>query len=113
APPPQHFRDYVPSAHPGCLAPHAWLGDGASLYDHFGSGFTLLADGGDDGAVDAALVAATRAGMPLAYLAAPSPEGGDLYQARYTLIRPDQHVAWRGNSLDGFAVVIGRVTGRA
>jgi hypothetical protein len=23
----------------------------------------------------------------------------DLYQARYALVRPDQHVAWRGNAL--------------
>ena len=31
-----------PSAYPGCLAPHAWLADGSSLYDHFGVGLTLL-----------------------------------------------------------------------
>ena len=42
-PPPRHWRDYVPSAHPGCRAPHAWLADGSSLFDHFGWGFTLLA----------------------------------------------------------------------
>ena len=34
--------DYHPSAAPGCLAPHQWLEDGSSLYDHFGQGFTLL-----------------------------------------------------------------------
>src|SRR3954454_16547704 len=36
--------NYQPCARPGCLAPHAWLDDGASLYDKFGLGFTLLAD---------------------------------------------------------------------
>ena len=41
-PPLDHFMLYVPSAHPGCLAPHLWLNDGSSLYDHFGEGFTLL-----------------------------------------------------------------------
>ena len=35
-------RTTRPRAHPGCLAPHAWLADGSSLYDHFGPGFTLL-----------------------------------------------------------------------
>ena len=35
-------RSFEPSAHPGCLAPHAWLADGSSLYDHFGLGFSLL-----------------------------------------------------------------------
>ena len=41
-PPPDHFMLYMPSAHPGCLAPHLWLADGSSLYDHFGDGFTVL-----------------------------------------------------------------------
>src|SRR5204863_1573319 len=31
-PPAEHFMLYVPSAHPGCLAPHLWLSDGPSLY---------------------------------------------------------------------------------
>ena len=34
--------DYVPSAIPGCRAPHRWLADGRSLFDRFGAGFTLL-----------------------------------------------------------------------
>jgi hypothetical protein len=29
-----------------------------------------------------------------------------LYGARFALIRPDQHIAWRGDSLDDFAVVL-------
>ncbi len=41
-PPIEHHANYQPSAHPGCLAPHAWLEDGSSLYDHFGQGFSLL-----------------------------------------------------------------------
>ena len=42
APPVEHHANYQPSAHPGCLAPHAWLDDGSSLYDHFGRRFSLL-----------------------------------------------------------------------
>ncbi len=113
APPRQTSRDYVPSAHPGCLAPHAWLADGSSLYDHFGTGFTLLADGADDLEIDTALVASTRIGLPLAYIAAPSRDVAALYAARYTLIRPDQHVAWRGDSLAGFEKVLNQVAGHS
>ncbi len=36
--PPPTFGDYVPTAAPGIRAPHMWLPDGSSLYDHFGSG---------------------------------------------------------------------------
>src|SRR5262249_35421716 len=109
-----HYRDYVPSAHPGCLAPHAWLADGSSLYDHFGSGFTLLVNrAGDDLAIDAALRASLKLGVPLTPLPAPARHLGDLYAAPYVLIRPDQHVAWRGASLDGFGAILQRVTGTA
>jgi len=90
APPPRDFRKYQPSAHPGCIAPHVWLEDGSSLYDHFGQGFTLLATDGS-----AISPAATK--FPLKILR----QAGlrDLYGARYALIRPDQHVAWRGDEL--------------
>jgi hypothetical protein len=97
APPPRDFRNYVPSAHPGCIAPHAWLEDGSSLYDHFGRDFTLLVT--DDSSVR---------NVPAKILK--RPELRDLYQARYTLIRPDQHVAWRGDAWD--AQVLDVVTGR-
>ena len=41
--PARDFINYVPTSRPGALAPHAWLHDGSSLYDHFGQGYTLLA----------------------------------------------------------------------
>ena len=59
-PPPDHFMLYVPSAHPGCLAPHLWLSDGSSLYDHFGEGFTLLVTDGDLQATDEFVAAAAE-----------------------------------------------------
>ena len=52
---------YVPSAHPGCLAPHLWLTDGSSLYDHFGPGFTPLITEGDERAADRLAEARIRA----------------------------------------------------
>ncbi len=113
-PPADHFMLYVPSAHPGCLAPHLWLADGSSLYDHFGEGFTLLvADGDPD---DAAVLAkaAARRNLPLKLLSLPDARLRGRYEARFALIRPDQHVAWRGDALpDDVDGLLGRVTGSA
>ena len=102
APPSRDFQNYLPSAHPGCIAPHAWLADGSSLYDHFGQGFTLLA-------TDGAMPSIAAPSVPLKVVK----QAGlrDLYQARYALIRPDQHVAWRGDSLA--PEIFDRVTGRS
>ena len=111
-PPPEHHAHYVPSACPGCLAPHAWLHDGSSLYDHFGPGLTLLeTDGGDGAPLDAE---AARLGIPLTRLAPQDGRLRGLYRARFALIRPDQHVAWRGDALphDG-AALLRHVTGQA
>ena len=94
------FINYVPSARPGSLAPHAWLHDGTSLYDHFGNGYTLLATAGADShALERAREAAAAAGVPFKVIKPHEPAVKDLYQARYALIRPDQHVGWRGNAL--------------
>jgi 2-polyprenyl-6-methoxyphenol hydroxylase-like FAD-dependent oxidoreductase len=110
SPPPQTSRDYVPSSCPGRLAPHAWLADGSSLYDRFGAGFTLLSDGGADEAA-AAGAAAQALGIPLTLLPAPSRDVAALYEARHVLIRPDQHVAWRGDAPADWASVLRQVTG--
>ena len=109
------FINYVPSSRPGHLAPHAWLHDGSSLYDHFGQGFTLLDSGRNVTAdVDGAHRAAHEAGVPLTVIRPSEPGLPGLYPTRFTLIRPDQHVAWRGNEWpqDG-AALLRRVTGRS
>ena len=112
--PAHDFLNYVPCARPGCLAPHAWLHDGSSLYDHFGKGFTLLASGeADTAGIAAAGAAARAAGVPLKILQPAEPVLADLYQAPYVLIRPDQHVAWRGARMPANAhALFEQVTGR-
>jgi 2-polyprenyl-6-methoxyphenol hydroxylase-like FAD-dependent oxidoreductase len=100
-PPAWHFSDYCPSASPGCLAPHLWLADGDSLYDRFGADFTLLITGpGAEGDIEQLRTAAGACGMPLTILNPGDDRLRDLYGARLALIRPDQHVAWRGDRLD-------------
>jgi 2-polyprenyl-6-methoxyphenol hydroxylase-like FAD-dependent oxidoreductase len=113
-PPAQDFLNYVPSARPGCLAPHAWLHDGSSIYDHFGQGFTLLATGGvTDSELEEAKLAARDSNVPLTVIQPGEPALPDLYRARLTLIRPDQHVAWRADEWpsDGKNLLM-RVAGR-
>jgi len=96
-PPPEQPARYLPSATPGGRAPHVWLPDGSSLFDAFGSGFTLLRLSGDRGGeLDQA--AALR-GLPLRIVDVPGSAARDLYERDLALIRPDQHVAWRGNTL--------------
>ncbi len=112
---PPDFVNYVPTSRPGHLAPHAWLHDGSSLYDHFGKGYTLLDCGGAAvSAEGSARQAARDAGMPLTVIRPAVPGLPGLYPTRYTLIRPDQHVAWRGDAWPADGVqLLRRVTGRA
>ncbi len=112
-PPEEHLSDYLPSARPGCLAPHAWLADGSSLYDHFGPGFTLLATDGNGG-TDALAKAAARRGVPFEVIAPGHPGHPGLherYGARFALIRPDQYVAWRGDRVPDPDALLEHVTG--
>ncbi|WP_294017454.1 FAD-dependent monooxygenase [Sphingomonas sp.] len=89
---------YRPSSGPGCLAPHAWMGDGRSLYDLFGQGFTLLvtsAAPAED--IAAAEQDANARGVPLTIVRLPSDVTARAYPRALTLVRSDQYVAWRGD----------------
>jgi 2-polyprenyl-6-methoxyphenol hydroxylase-like FAD-dependent oxidoreductase len=113
--PVQDFVNYVPSSRPGHLAPHAWMHDGSSLYDHFGQCFTLLASkDAPSEAIDQARRQAKASGMPLKVIQPNEPGIAELYPTRFTLIRPDQHVAWRGNAWPHASNgLIEQVSGRA
>ena len=112
APPPEHFMLYTPSAHPGCLAPHIWLEDGSSLYDHFGDGFTLLVTDGEEADAGPLAAAMAKLNVPLKVLSPDDARLHERYQARFALIRPDQHVAWRGDQFPpNLPSLISHVTG--
>ena len=114
SPPPMRAGTvYQPSAHPGCVAPHLWLRDGSSLYDHWGPGFTLLVcgDGHEDG-IASFRAAAHRVRVPLAVVAPGDHRLASRYGASLALVRPDGHVAWRGMAApDNPAAVLDAVRG--
>jgi len=82
---------------PGCRVPHVWLEGGRSLYDAMGPDYTLLRLD-PTARVDSIVAAAAQRGLPLAVLDVRSPEASQLYRHRLVLVRPDQHVAWRGDA---------------
>ena len=110
-PPADSINNYVPSACPGGCAPHLWLPDGRSLYDALGFEFTVVRSGPKPPDAASFKTVAAALGIPLAVVDVASEEARDLYGADLALIRPDQIVAWRGNTASGAADVLRRAVG--
>jgi FAD binding domain-containing protein/aromatic ring hydroxylase-like protein len=107
------MNSYTPSTVPGCRTPHLWREDGGSLYDAMGPEFTLLRF---DSAVDVAALelAARNRGVPLKILDVARAAAAMFDEAALVLSRPDQHVAWRGDTLPADPLaLIDRVRGAA
>jgi 2-polyprenyl-6-methoxyphenol hydroxylase-like FAD-dependent oxidoreductase len=101
---------FIPSARPGSRAPHVWLGDGRSTLDLFGRGFVLLRFGETRTAYLEG--AAASRGVPLTVVDCDQAEVAALYERQLVLVRPDGHVAWRGNNApDNATALIDRVRG--
>jgi len=104
-PTPDDDSIYVPTARPGSRAPHAWLADGRSTLDLFGRGFVLLVfrPAADSSALQAACA---RRSVPLHIEPIADPAVAALYERALVLVRPDGHVAWRGDAvLDAYKIV--------
>jgi 2-polyprenyl-6-methoxyphenol hydroxylase-like FAD-dependent oxidoreductase len=112
AAPPDEPGDYVPSARPGSRAPHVDLRDGRSILDLFGRGFVLLQFGGDAPDGSSLEAAAAARGVPLESVPLHEADAASLYGCRLALVRPDGHIAWRGDALPRDAgAMIDRVRG--
>lgn len=110
--PPDLPNSYTPSARAGSRAPHAWLPDRRALFDLLGPGYSLLRLGGSRADATDLMDAAKRRQVPLDVVDVAGDETRDLYGRDLVLIRPDQHVAWRGNAPpDDSAALIDLVRG--
>lgn len=111
--PPDHPQVYTPSARPGSRAPHVMLADGRSTLDLVGPGFTLFDLGAAAESARQFDDAARRLGIPLRVARLNEPPVAQSYERRLVLVRPDGHVAWRGDAAPADAVdILLRVTGR-
>ena len=87
---------YEPHSRPGVRLPHMWLDDGRAMQDVLGDDYTLLDLCGD--CATAPLQAAFKhLGVPLSVLRLNEPRVRAVYGASVFLLRPDLHIAWRGD----------------
>ena len=91
-------NSYTQTSRPGHRAPHVWLAEGRSTIDLFGKGFVLLRFA-KNLAVDALEGAANARGVPLSVVDIDHAEAARIYEQPLVLVRPDGHVAWRGETL--------------
>jgi 2-polyprenyl-6-methoxyphenol hydroxylase-like FAD-dependent oxidoreductase len=109
--PPDTVSTYEQTARPGHRAPHVWLAPGRSTLDMFGREFVLLRldpEVSTRGFEDAA----QARGMPMRVETVESAEAKAVYARALVLVRPDGHVAWRGDRVpDDVAAVVDRVCG--
>ena len=103
---------YIPTTAPGARMPSVLLSDGTPIFDRLGLWFTLVCFGA---APSEALVgAAARRGVPLDVLRIDDPATVLVYGLGLLLIRPDQHIAWRGPSCEharAADAIVSRVAG--
>jgi 2-polyprenyl-6-methoxyphenol hydroxylase-like FAD-dependent oxidoreductase len=95
--PADHMHAYAPGTQPGTRPPSLFLDDGQAIFDLFGLGFTLLRFADLD--ADPLAAAAANRGVPLKIVDIRDSRARTLYERDLVLIRPDHHVAWRGDTV--------------
>jgi 2-polyprenyl-6-methoxyphenol hydroxylase-like FAD-dependent oxidoreductase len=107
---------YADDPRPGHRAPDGLVDPyGGTLYDRIGNNFALLVLAPDRAAEAAFVAEAAGRGLPFTVVHLIDPEVRELYGADHILVRPDQHVAWRGDQLPagGAGAVLDLVLGVA
>jgi 2-polyprenyl-6-methoxyphenol hydroxylase-like FAD-dependent oxidoreductase len=95
------YSHYEPTTRPGGRAPHAWLADGRSTLDLFGKSFVLAVfPNAPEHDISALTQALKEKGVPVTIERLADPQVEKLYERAMVLVRPDGHVAWRGNAVD-------------
>jgi len=90
------LREYRPTTWPGARLPHVWRDDGSAVQDHIPDGYVILklcGTSADAGGLERAIRAY---GAPATVLDVPDRTVREVYGHDLILLRPDLHVAWRG-----------------
>jgi len=90
-------------ARPGHHLSPQELSSGRNLYQELGGGFTLVALDADVSDVAAFRMAAAGRGIPLTAITDNLAGGRERMESRLILVRPDQFVAWAGDTAGGHA----------
>lgn len=111
-PDPNSF-DYTPTTWPGSRLPHVWLSDGSAVQDLIKPNcYTLVNLSGDSDANGVFAKEFEKFSVPFEVLAIESAAAKQVYERDLLLLRPDMHVAWRGDLVPAdVAGVVSRVTG--
>jgi hypothetical protein len=95
---PEHdFRQYVPTTWPGARLPHVWLDGHSAIQDRIRRGYTLLRLGRSKEDLSGLEHSMKARGAPFEVLDIPDAVARDVYGFDLILLRPDLHIAWRGN----------------
>lgn len=86
------------TARPGHHLPPCPLTSGKDVFEELGAGFTLIGLGADDDAVAALVDSAAEFGVPLTVVRDDRDGDRAAYGAGLILVRPDQFVAWAGDT---------------
>jgi 2-polyprenyl-6-methoxyphenol hydroxylase-like FAD-dependent oxidoreductase len=90
------LRDYRPTTWPGARLPHVWCDDGTAMQDRIPDGYTILKLGSTRADVSGLERAIRSFGAPVTVLEVPDQVVRDIYGFDLIVVRPDLHVAWRG-----------------
>lgn len=106
------INTFTSSTVPGCRLPHIWLENHESLYDKLGDGLSLL-QFGDEASGEGLINAAKEMNIPLKLIKLENNYKDDVYKENLILVRPDLHIAWRGNTIPvDCSALLKLVTGR-
>lgn len=98
--PPYDELRYTATTWTGSRLPSCFRADGSALFDQLDYGcFTLLVHGASAEEIAPLLVAAQECRVPLAVVTVEEASIAAVYARRMVLVRPDQHVCWRGDAL--------------
>ena len=96
----QNIENYEPTSWPGARLPHVWLKPGElSVHDCIKDGYTLLRLAKHKADASSLQRAFDAIGAPFSVLDLNDETSRRVYGFDYILVRPDLHVAWRGNAM--------------